>query len=106
MLFNIFINDLDEGIESMLIKFADDTKLGGVANSPEDRIKIQNYLDRLGSWSKTNKMNCNREKCKVVHLGRKNEMHRYRMKDTWLDNSICERDLEVLVDHNLNMAAV
>ena len=49
VLFNIFVNDLAEGIESMLIKFADDTKLGGVANSPEDRIKIQNDLDRLES---------------------------------------------------------
>ena len=69
---------LDEGIESMLITFAEDTKLGGVANAPEDRIKIQNDLDGLESWAKTNRMNFKREKCKVLHLGRKKELHRSR----------------------------
>ena len=35
MLFNIFINDLDEEAQGMLAKFADDTKLGGIANTLE-----------------------------------------------------------------------
>ena len=43
VLFNIFINDLD-AIEGILIKFADDTKLGGVANTPEERTTIQSDL--------------------------------------------------------------
>uniref|UniRef100_A0A670IJS6 Reverse transcriptase domain-containing protein n=1 Tax=Podarcis muralis TaxID=64176 RepID=A0A670IJS6_PODMU len=104
VLFNIFINDLDDGLKGILIKFADDTKLGGVANTPEDRITLQNDLDRLENWAKTNKMNFNREKCKVLHLGKKKESHKYKMGDTWLESSTCEKDLGVLVDHKLDMS--
>uniref|UniRef100_A0A803THI8 Reverse transcriptase domain-containing protein n=1 Tax=Anolis carolinensis TaxID=28377 RepID=A0A803THI8_ANOCA len=104
VLFNIFINDLYEGIEGTIIKFADDTKLGGRANTPEDRSRIQNDLNRLERWAETNKMKFNRDKCKILHFSRKNRNQRYRMSDVWLDISVCKKDLGVLVDNKLNMS--
>lgn len=47
VLFNVFINNLNKGIEGTPHKFTNDTKLVGNVDLLEDRQAVQRELDRL-----------------------------------------------------------
>ncbi|PKU37328.1 rna-directed dna polymerase from mobile element jockey-like [Limosa lapponica baueri] len=91
-------------MECILSKFTDDTKLGGLADTPEGCAAIQHDLNRLESWAEKNLMRFNKGKCKVLHLGRKKPRHQYRLEVDLLGSTTEEKNVGVLVDGRLSMS--
>ena len=97
ILFLVYINDLDKGVESNMYKFADDTKLCRVIQTEEDAKVLKDDISKLYKWSQDWQMLFNVDKCTVMHMGKKNRKFRYEMNGIQLKEITEERDLGVLV---------
>jgi ribonuclease P/MRP protein subunit RPP40 len=103
VLFIVFIDDIDEGIRSTVLKFADDTKLVARVGSEEDRERLRQDLIGLYKWSEDWQMLFNLDKCAVMHFGFANEGMEVRLGDRVLGEKKSERDLGVIVQSDLKV---
>ncbi|CAG9131177.1 unnamed protein product, partial [Plutella xylostella] len=104
LLFIIFINDIDVCFNnSQFLLFADDMKVFRVVNSPEDSALLQDDLNKLTTYCRTNRLDINVSKCFSISFGRKRSM----FSSTYIINnqtiSSCNeiRDLGVIMDSKL-----
>ncbi|KAJ7410586.1 rna-directed dna polymerase from mobile element jockey-like [Willisornis vidua] len=94
----IIINDLDAGLEGILSKFADNTKLGEAPDSLKGREGLQRDLDKLVGWTITKHIKFNKKKCEILHLEWGNPGCLYSLWNEMPESSAMERDLGILVN--------
>ena len=97
LLFVVFVNDLPGEVLSSVKMFADDTKIYRSVSQASDVHLLQADLNALVGWSERWQLPFNREKCKALHLGRRNENHMYDMGGTQLTQTLVEK--RILVRH-------
>ena len=85
-------------MKCFLIKLVEDIKLGGQVNSLEERAAIQGELDRLEEWIGRNLMKLNKNKSKVLHMGRNDPLEQYRLETDLLGSSSAEKTPGVSAD--------
>ncbi|CAM5087761.1 unnamed protein product [Eretmochelys imbricata] len=91
VLFSIFINDLEKGVNTEVAKFADDTKLLKIVKSKANYEGLQKDLTKLGDWATKWQMKFSVDKCKVMHTGKHNPNYTYTMTGSKLAVTTQER---------------
>ncbi len=66
VLFIIYMNDVDVGLNNRISKFADDTKISNSVLTDEDRQSLREDLHKISAWSDRWEMPFNIDKCQVL----------------------------------------
>ena len=104
-LFVYYINDMPDVVDCLIKIFADDTKLYSEVSNSNQSQKLQLNTDKLQEWTETWQIVFNCSKCKVLHMGFKNEKCEYKMNDVALQQTTSEKDLGVIIDPDLSFDA-
>ena len=103
LLFVVYIDDIDVGLLSRLLKFADNAKAFRAIHDDSDVACLQSDLDKLTEWSKKWLMSFNVNKCIVIHFGYNNKNDSYRLNDEIIKTVQNEKDLGVIIQSNLKV---
>jgi len=92
LMFLLFINDIQENLNSNLRLSADDALLHRSIDTVNDCIILQNDIDKLVSWSKSWQMQFDVTKCHTMRITRKEKL-------ASLDYYIDGRKLSLVINH-------
>ena len=106
-LFIYFINDLPNVVKNSKVKiFADDTKVYNSINKTDDVSCLQNSIDEMFLWTQKWLLQFNKDKCKVIHLGKNNPKNKYFIghenERVELEETDLEKDLGIFIDPHLD----
>ena len=101
--FLIYINDIDIGIMSSILKFADDTKMYGRVGMSKSIDTLRKDLEALNVWSEKWQLSFSVDECKVMHFGKNNAKAEYKRNERKLAEITEEKDLGVIISNDLKV---
>ena len=109
ILFLVYVNDMPEVIDCVIKMFADDTKLYSKISTEQDKLCLQDSINRIANWTDTWLMQLNIEKCKHMEIGNTTNNSEYNIPHQ--NNNITiqrvdnEKDMGVGIDKHLKFSA-
>lgn len=73
LLFVVYANNLNENMQGMVVKFADNAKIDDIVDSAERYQELKRDLQQLGKWTEECQIEFNSDKCKAFHFGTLNQ---------------------------------
>ncbi len=104
VLFMIYINDIDVGLNNFISKFADDAKIGNSIITDHDRMSLLEDPRKISEWSQRWGMPFNVNKCHVLQGRTRNQKFDYEMNDTKIKSVQCVKDLGVTIASSLKFS--
>ena len=104
-LFNFYVNDIPILLSNLVTLYADDSKLVGKAATSSDQQSIQTDLDSLERRANKWLLTFNVENCHTIHLRKHNKHHKNFLQHRFLSAVSDEKDLGVIVDHQLKFSS-
>ena len=67
VLFNIYVSDMPQNVDSILLQFADDVKMFRAIKTAQDYFCLQSDIDKLVAWCKLWQLSFNVSKCNLPY---------------------------------------
>ncbi len=104
VLFIMYINAINVGLNNFISKFADDTKTVNSIITDHDMMSLQEDLRKISDWFQRWKMVFNINKCYILQEGTRNKESEYEMNGTKLESVQCVKDFDVSVASSLKLS--
>ncbi len=104
VLFIIYINDTNIGLDNFIAKFPDVTKIRNSVISDRDRQSLDEDLRKISLWSDSGKMPFIVNKSNILQVGTRNRMYEYEMSGVKLESMQCVKDLGVTIALNFKFS--
>jgi hypothetical protein len=106
LLFNVFINNIADVVDSQILLYADDFKIYSRIDHAVDCLRMQDTIDEVVTWCNSNGLKLNKDKCCIMSFTRKTQPihHHYTLDISDLQRCTKHVDLGITLDSNLSFS--